>query len=108
MGRPGMAGEHGGGELTGEEFLEARWLWMYEALARLNGELDRNALVTHVTVGAITAGGETLVYAVRLGVDDVQRVIVATDQATQAAVQDVLEQATTDATVPSHHGSLPP
>ncbi len=101
-----MAGEHGG-ELAGEEFLQARWLWMYQALADLNGELDRNALVTHVTVGAVTAGGETLVYAVRLGMDDLQRVVVATDPAAKAAVQDVLERATTDATVPSHNGSLP-
>ncbi len=101
-----MAGDQGGA-LTGEEFLEARWMWMSQALADLNGELDRTALVTHLTVGAVTAGGETLVYAVRLGVADVQRVVVATDQATQAAVKAVLEQATTDATVPSHHGSLP-
>jgi hypothetical protein len=106
MGKPGMADEHGGA-LAGDEFCEARWLWMYEALAWLNGELDPDALVTHLTVGAVTAGGETLVYAVRLGMDDVQRVIVATDPMAQAAVKAVLEQATTDATVPSHNGNLP-
>ncbi len=75
---------------------------MYQALTRLNSELDRDAVVTHVTVGVVTTGGETLVHAVRLGVADVQRVIAATDLASQAAVKAVLKQAMTDATVPAH------
>jgi hypothetical protein len=83
---------------------DPRWQWIYHALGRIYRELDRDAVVTHVTVGVTTPDREALVYAARLGMHDVQRVIVATDPATQAAAQSVLEQATTDATVPSHNG----
>ena len=101
-----MAGEPDFGEQIHAQVMDALWHWMYHALDRIYGELDRDAAVWHVTVGVTTPRGETLVYAVRKGLADVQRVIVTTDQATQASVQAVLEQATTDATVPSHNGRL--
>jgi hypothetical protein len=111
-----MAGEPGSGGQSGAHVTVARWQWKYpdprwqwmcHALGRIHGELDRDAGVTHVTVGVTTPRGEALVYAVRLGIDEVQRVVVATDPAAQTAVQAVLMQATTDATVPSHNGSRP-
>jgi hypothetical protein len=111
-----MTGEQGRGRPTDAHvavahwrwmYHDARWQWGYHALQRLYGELDRDAVLTHVTVGVTTPRGEALVYAVRLGTDDVQRVIVATDPAAQAAVQAVLEQAITDATVPSHKSPRP-
>ncbi len=86
---------------------DPRWQWLCHALDRLYGQLDRDAGVTHVTVGVTTPRGEALVYAVRLGIDEVQRVIVATGPAAQTAVQAVLEQATTDATIPTHNGTPP-